>query len=175
VARIHYLLGSVAFRERQPEAGMQSYKEAIRLDPGYRGDPTLAENLELSLEDKRVGSAALDFLSREVGAPACPTLARVASTDRRPELRHAAWSACETLGCREVDRVQSLLLDLTQAKRCDERREAVLSLKALGDRRALEPLKKARRKGGGFLGLFGGGNECMKKELEEAISSLEKK
>jgi len=162
------------FLERHPEDGLEAYQEAIKLDSGYRGDAALLRNVRGLLDDRRLAPEALDLLIKGVGKPAAPALAEVASTDKRIELRRAARKACAELGClNQVDQVSSYLLDLQQDKTCEERRVAVIALHKLGDRRALDPLRKVRRRRGGLFVLFTGANECMKKELDDAIKSLE--
>ena len=90
------------------------------------------------------------------------------------DFRQAARQACPKLGCDDdVDLVRSYALDLQQGKTCDERRAAVRSLAATGDKRAVEPLKKALRAAGGLQGLFGGGNTCIKKDLHSALKELD--
>jgi tRNA A-37 threonylcarbamoyl transferase component Bud32 len=173
-ARVHYLLGTVEFLDHQPTMALQSYRECLRLDPGYRADPALLQNVESLVDDKRFGRAAVEFLGTQVGEPAAATLASVASTDKRPEIRHDAYASCERIGClKQVDKVQSMLLDLAQAKSCDERKAVVVRLKELGDVRALEVLKKERRHSSGLLGFLDSGTSCMRKELDDAIRSLE--
>jgi tRNA A-37 threonylcarbamoyl transferase component Bud32/tetratricopeptide (TPR) repeat protein len=173
VARVHYLVGNLDFVERQREAGLDAYRRAIELDPSYRADKGILVNLEALLGDKRLDEAALDFLIDEVGVPAKDTIARVASFDNRPELRQQARSACDRLGCAaKVDRLQSYVLDLAQGQRCEDRREAVHALRDLNDPRAIEPLRRARRRGGELGRPFGGGNACIKRDLDEAIAAL---
>ena len=63
---------------------------------------------------------------------------------------------------------------LRHGETCDERREAVRKLRALGDPRAIEPLSNARRRmRGGVLGI-GDRNEnaCLRRDAEEAIRHL---
>ena len=173
-ARVHYLMGNVDFLEHKPDAGLDAYREAIRRDPGYRGDAALLRNLRLLLDDKRMAPEALDVLIKDVGKPAGDAIAEVASNEKRIELRHAALRGCEDLGCDgKVDKVNSYVLDLTQTKTCEERRDAVLHLRKLGDKRALDPLRRARRRGGALFGLFSGGNDCIRKDLDDAIKALE--
>jgi serine/threonine-protein kinase len=173
-ARVHYLLGNIDFIEHKPETGLESYREAIRRDTGYRGDAALLRNVRELLDDKKLAGEALELLVHSVGRPAGDALAEVASSERRAELRHLAQKACLDLACDDrVDHVQSFLLDLSQGRSCEERREAVGRLARLGDVRALDPLRRARRRGGGLFGLFGGGNECIRKDLDDAIKALE--
>jgi serine/threonine-protein kinase len=74
------------------------------------------------------------------------------------------------------ERLAQLLDRLQNAASCEERREAVLGLHALGDPRAVPHLRKARYRGEGGL-VFGIGarnaNRCLRKEADEAIEALE--
>jgi eukaryotic-like serine/threonine-protein kinase len=173
-ARIRYLLGTLEFAERNPSAGLDAYGEALRLDPGLRGDAALLLNVRNLLGDKRYAGEALDLMIRQIGKPAGDAIAEVATEDKRPELRQAARTACGGLGCaKRVDLVRSYTLDLQQGKSCEERRDAVAGLAATKDPRAVEPLRKARRSSGGMLGgLLRGSNHCIRKELDAALEAL---
>jgi tetratricopeptide (TPR) repeat protein len=170
--KVHYLLGHIDFAEEKYDAALEGYRHAIVLDASFRGDPALLRNASSLLADKEYAEPALVLLSDQVGVPACAALERVAVTDRRPELRHRALTACERLRCGGLDRFASYLLDLQTSKTCPERKEAMERLRKLGDKRALEPFKKALRARGGFLNLSRP-NDCMGKELKEAIKELE--
>jgi serine/threonine-protein kinase len=172
-ARLRYLLGNLEFAEKNPSAALTAYDEALRLDPGLRGDAALLINLRGLLTDRRLGEPALEMLADKVGLPAAETLAEIASEDRRLEFRQTARTACETLHCAKVDLVRSYSLDLQQAKTCEEKRTAVQKLGATKDERAVEPLQKARRNRGGiFGGLFGSGNTCIAKDIDAALREL---
>jgi tRNA A-37 threonylcarbamoyl transferase component Bud32/tetratricopeptide (TPR) repeat protein len=172
--RIHYLLGNLELIEKEPAAGLAAYDEALRLDPGLRGDANLLLGVRRLVPDKKVGRQALDLVIERIGKPASAALAEVASDDRRGEMRHDARAACQSLGCMgQVDVVRSYTLDLQQGKTCEERRAAVQALSASGDARAVEPLKRARRVTGGFVGsLLGGGNRCLRKDIDAALEAL---
>jgi serine/threonine-protein kinase len=60
--------------------------------------------------------------------------------------------------------VSAALNKLAHGSSCEERREAVLELAALGDKRAIKPLEKARKKRG---------NGCLDKAAKQAIDKLE--
>jgi eukaryotic-like serine/threonine-protein kinase len=173
--RVRYLLGNLEFADKNPSAGLQAYEEALRLDPGLRGDAALLVNIRSELSDKKVGFIALEMLIKQVGKPAVALLADLASDDRRPEFRKAAREACETLGCTDkVDLVGSYALDLSQAHSCEEKREAVQRLGATGDAKAIEPLRKARSERRGLLGglLSSSGNGCVLKDIDAALTAL---
>jgi tRNA A-37 threonylcarbamoyl transferase component Bud32 len=173
--RVRYLLGNLEFADKNPSAGLQAYEEALRLDPGLRGDAALLVNIRAELGDKKVGQVALEMLIKQVGKPAITILADLASDDRRPEFRKAARDACETLGCTgKVDLVGSYALDLAQAHTCDDKRIAVQKLAETGDAKAIEPLRKARSERRSLLGGFlsTSGNGCVLKDIDAALTSL---
>jgi hypothetical protein len=171
-ARVRYLLGNLEFAERNPAAGLAAYDEALRLDPGLRADAALLLNARNTLPDKKNGRDALDLLVKRVGKPAAALLADVATEDRRPEFRAVARAACGTLGCADkVDLVRSYAQDLQQARTCEEKREAVQRLAETKDPRAIDPLKRALRSGGGVLSRFLGGG-CAHREIQAAIKEL---
>jgi cytochrome c-type biogenesis protein CcmH/NrfG len=172
--RVHLLLGHLELAEKNPSGGLTAYQEAVRLDPGLRGDAALLVSVRRLLSDRKLGPEALDFLIKRVGRPAGRALAEVASEDRRAELRQAARTACQTLGCAaSVDLVRSHALDLQQGKTCEERRVAVQALARTKDPRAIEALKRARHAGRGFLdGILGGGNQCIRKDIDIALKEL---
>jgi eukaryotic-like serine/threonine-protein kinase len=173
--RVRYLLGNLEFADKNPSAGLQAYEEALRLDPGLRGDAALLVNIRSELGDKKVGFIALEMLIKQVGKPASALLIDIASDDRRPEFRKAARDACETLGCTDkVDLVGSYALDLSQAHTCEDKRAAVQKLGEMGDPKAIEPLRKARSERRSLLGGFlsTSGNACVVKDIDAALTAL---
>ena len=173
--RVHYLLGNLEFVERKPIAALAAYAEALRLDPGLRGDAALLLNVRALLgdRDKKVAWEALTLTTQRIGAPAARELAVMGTEDRRPEFRVAARTACGNLRCLDrIDLVKSYSLDLSQARTCDEKREAVKRLAGTKEDRAIEALKKARTVRGAFGGLLGGGNDCVRKDIDTAIQDL---
>jgi len=173
--RVRYLLGNLEFADKNPSAGLQAYEEALRLDPGLRADAALLVNIRSEINDRKLGLAALEMMSKQVGKPASDILADLASDDRRPEFRQAAREACESLDCtKKVDLVNSYALDLSLGHSCEEKRAAVVKLGETGDARAIEHLKRARYgRGGLFSGLIGGGgNSCIIKDIDAALTAL---
>jgi tRNA A-37 threonylcarbamoyl transferase component Bud32 len=173
--RVRYLLGNLEFADKNPAAGLQAYEEALRLDPGLRGDAALLVNIRAELNDKKVGYAALEMLVKQVGKPAADILADVATDDRRQDFRRYAREGCQLLDCtKKVDLVASYVLDLQQARSCEEKREAIQKLGESGDARAIDPLKKARAERRGMLGgIFGSsGNACVVKDIDAALTAL---
>ena len=174
--RVRYLLGNLEFAEKNPAAGLQAYEEALRLEPGLRGDAALLVNIRSELNDRKVGYAALEMLVKQVGKPASDILADVATDDRRPEFRRYAREGCEIVGCtKKVDLVASYSLDLAQGRTCEEKREAVQKLGASGDPRAIEPLKKARVRAPqpcSAASSAPSGNACIVKDIDAALTAL---
>jgi hypothetical protein len=173
--RVRYLLGNLEFADKNPSAGLQAYEEALRLDPGLRGDAALLVNIRAELNDRKLGLVALEMLIKQVGQPANDLLADMASDDRRTEYRKVAREACATLDCgKKVDLVNSYSLDLAQGRSCEEKREAVQKLGETGDKRAIEPLKRARSERRSLLGGFlsTSGNACILKDIDAALTAL---
>jgi tRNA A-37 threonylcarbamoyl transferase component Bud32/cytochrome c-type biogenesis protein CcmH/NrfG len=174
-ARVHFLLGHLELVEKHPAAALAAYGQALELDPGLRGDAALLLNTRALLadRDKKLALSALALMGDKIGAPARGDLAELASQDRRPELRAAARAACEKVKCgAQLDLVESYSLDLAQARSCDEKREAVKGLAATKDQRAVERLRKARGVRGPLGGILGGGNDCVRKDIDAALKDL---
>ena len=173
--RVRYLLGNLEFADKNASAGLQAYEEALRLDPGLRADAALLVNIRAELNDKKTGLAALEMLIKQVGKPASDILADLATDDRRTDFRRLARAGCEALDCaKKVDLVGSYALDLSQARTCEEKREAVEKLGETGDKRAIEPLRKARSERRSLLGGFlsAAGNACIAKDIDAALTAL---
>jgi hypothetical protein len=172
---VRYLLGTLEFADKNPSAGLQAYEEALRMDPGLRADAALLVNVRGELNDRKLGLVALEMLTKQIGKPAIDLLADLASDDRRAEFRQAAREACGTLDCgKKVNLVNSYALDLAQGKTCEEKRAAVQKLGETGDKRAIEPLSRARAERRSLLGglLGSSGNACIRKDIDDALTAL---
>jgi tetratricopeptide (TPR) repeat protein len=181
-ARIHYMLGRVAFAENRRGEALTAYGEAISLDAGFRGDPVLLAHVDAALAEPRHAQAALDLLVDKVGFPAADILAKVANEGTDLPRRKRAAQALQDMGEGDrVNRLALLLLELKKAPTCEERKPIVEELRQLGDPHALPALKGLRPTRGGGIGRLmsrlGGapGTACMKKELADAIKELEEK
>jgi serine/threonine-protein kinase len=179
-ARIHYMLGRVAFSENRRAEGLAAYREAITLDAGFRGDPVLLAHVDAALGESRHAQAALDLIIDKIGAPAADLLEKVANEGGDLGRRRRAAAALDEMGeGKRVDKVALLLLELKKASSCEERKDFVEQLRVMGDPRALPALKALRPRGGlnRFMSRLsgGGGTACMKKELADAIKELEEK
>jgi tetratricopeptide (TPR) repeat protein len=182
-ARVHYMLGRVAFSDNRHADGLASYRQAITLDPGFRGDPVLLAHVDTALAEPRHAQAALDLIIDKIGSPAADLLEKVANEGSDLARRRRAATTLHEMGKDDrVDRVGLLILELKKAPTCEERKDLALQLRAAGDTRALPALKALRSRGGGGLGRLmsrlgggGAGTACMKKELADAIKELEEK
>ncbi len=89
-------------------------------------------------------------------------------------------AACVVVGllasdCQSADeRLSAYVQELRHGETCEERRNAVRKLRALGDERAIGPLRDARHRGrGGVLGIGErNANACLREEAEAAIRHL---
>ena len=175
--RVRYLMGRVAFADERHAEAITDYRQAIELDPGFRGDPVLLEHLGVALGEARLADTALDLAVDQVGKPAAELLAKVANGGGDLRRRERAARALDDLG--EGKRVDQVALRIAQLKRggpCEDRKPLVVALGKSDDLRAL-PVLRAQRQRGGLDGLLG--NEpptgCMKTELADAIARLEEK
>jgi hypothetical protein len=176
-ARVRYLLGRLAFAENRRSEALGSYREAIALDAGFRGDPILIEHLGVALTDPRVADAALDLTIERVGRPAVELLQRAANGSGDVARRRRAANALDELGeGARVDHVALQIAELKKVASCDGRKPLVIALGDSGDVRALPALRSQRARGG-IEGFFGSAPDttCMKVELGEAIAKLEAK
>jgi tetratricopeptide (TPR) repeat protein len=178
-ARVHYLLGNLHYAEGNRSQALGDYRTAIELDGNYRGDATLLANLRSSMETRGLTDPTIELLADGIGKPALPTLVDCARTCRDSQVRHAAVEALLKLEGPEAlpepvlgDEIERQVALLESGKSCRERKRAVAALVALGDRRALEPLRRAHDRRILWVKRV---NSCMDRELNDAIHELEKK
>jgi tRNA A-37 threonylcarbamoyl transferase component Bud32 len=179
-ARVHFLLGNLHFAEKERAQALGDYRDALHLDPGYRGDPTLLANGRSMLDERATVDDALHLLADDIGAPALPRLTDCARTCRDLKTRRAAADAMVKLGgasllpkegiSTDAD-LARLTSDLENGRTCKDRRRATNDLKDLGDPRAIDALRRAKDRKGGFLGVQRT-NSCIARELDEAIRAL---
>src|SRR5580704_2976992 len=175
-ARVRYMLGRVAYSEDRYAEALDDYREAIALDPGFRGDPVLLGHVEAMLSEPKDADAALDLVIQQIGAPAADLLAKVANEGSDlPRRRRAASALTDIDQEKRVDRVSLDMLELRKATTCEEKRDWVEKLGQLGDPKALPALRGLRGRRMGPINWGGTNVSCMKKELPEAIAALDKK
>ena len=175
-ARVRYMLGRVSYAEDRRQDALDDYAEAIKLDPGFRGDPVLLGHLDALLADPKLDDAALSLLIDHIGAPGADLLAKVANEGSDlPRRRRAAAALGDLDEEKRVDRVSLDMLELRKAPTCEEKRDWVEKLGKLGDARALPGLRGLRARRVGPISWGGTNTACMKQELIDAIAALDKK
>jgi serine/threonine-protein kinase len=175
-ARVRYMLGRVAYADDRHEEALGHYREAIALDPGFRGDPVLLAHVDAMLSDPRQADIALDLVIDKIGAPAADLLEKVANEGADLSRRRRAADALDEIGQgKRVDRVGLAILELKKAPTCEEKKPLVAKLRALDDPRALPVLRGLHGRRIGPLSVGASDTRCMKTELADAIKALEKK
>ena len=175
-ARVRYMLGRVAYAQDKHQEALDDYAAAIALDPGFRGDPVLLGHVDAMLADPKLDDAALSLLIDHVGAPAADLLGKVANEGSDLTRRRRAAAALVDLDEeKRIDRVSLDMLELRKAATCDEKKDWVDKLRKLGDVRALPALRGLRARRMGPISWGGTNIGCMKQELTEAITELDKK
>ena len=176
IARVHYLLGRLAFADDRRAEGLARYREALTLDPGFRGDPVLLEHVAAALGDAKVADPALDLAIEKIGQPAADQLVKIANGPGELHRRQRAARALEELGQgRRVDVVMLRVTELKKAQTCEERKPLVVALGQSEDVRALPMLRAQRPRGLDALLGNDSNSACMKTELADAIENLEGK
>ncbi|HKE18950.1 MAG TPA: protein kinase [Kofleriaceae bacterium] len=144
-AQAQLQLGNAHAARSEYEKALAAYSSALQLDPSLLSDERLRANLRLMIDDD--GPVLIDAarilaqLGRDEDARA-RIVELAAARDRT--MRRRAFALAEELGLGDrIDRLKSFTLDLQQETTCPRRRDAVTKLRALGDRRALEPLQEA--------------------------------
>ena len=198
-ARVHYLYGNLNYADGERDRAMGDYMRAIERDPALAKDGLLRGNARACLERRGPeAQAALTLLVEKVGDPALPDLVWCAKSCRDERLRRRASEAALKLGGPNAlgappapappqpaddpkppvddnpDPHQALLDQLVKGKSCRDRKRAAQALIATGEARYREPLKKARARRGGFLGLQDV-NACMRRELDAYLKSTDAK
>ncbi|HZL19218.1 MAG TPA: protein kinase [Polyangia bacterium] len=173
-ARVRYMLGRVAYADDRYAEALDDYREAIALDPGFRGDPVLLSHVEAMLSEPKDADAALDLVIQQIGAPAADLLAKIANEGSDlPRRRRAASALGDIDQEKRVDRVSLDMLELRKAATCEEKKDWVEKLGQLGDPKALPALRGLRGRRMGPFNMGGTNVACMKKELPEAIAALD--
>ncbi len=160
---------------RKNDLAVAAYKRSVELDPRKVADPSMRSALRTISTDTDVEAAmaALALRVKLDDAEAHRTLVELASGSDMTRRRPAAVVA-EKLGLSsEVDWLKSYLYDLEQRDLCLQRKDAVIKLRALGDKRAIPALEQAQfRKG--KVGKWKGKNvnDCLVDDARAAITFL---
>ncbi len=171
-------LGHAFAAQRMPRRALEAYRNALRVNPLRNDDPKMRANLVVMLEHEdggfvlEVADVLLGMLQDERPVE---VVAAMASSERNDALRHRALEMADSFGFSDrVDRVKSYTLDLVRGDSCEQRREAVIKLRALGDKRALEVLEAAKvRQGRRGRHRRVNLNRCLYQDAVEAMKYLE--
>jgi serine/threonine-protein kinase len=143
---------------------VSEYERALTANPALATSAPLRSSLTTIAGGKDAVAAviALDLLARSVSPPARDVIAAQASKHPSHEVRQRALAIAVRDGFADsVDRLDSYVLDLQQAKTCDERRAIIAKLRELGDARASAPLRRVK-------GQF----PCIEHEATDALAAL---
>lgn len=97
-AAIPYELGRVYLQLNWPKQVLESWRDAIRLDPSLREDPGVIRGVVSLLDSKSTWPQASRFLEREIGAPAIPTLTDTAERHPSRTVRGRATTLLKRIG-----------------------------------------------------------------------------
>jgi len=177
------VLGHAQASAQRSIQALIAYGKAISLEPKLAKDKLMRTNLELMLDKRAPGvvDAAIDFLGKLVLATgdwtASDQIIDLASSSKSPRRRHKAMAVADEVGLGDqVDRLGSYLLDLEQGETCLVRKDAVGKLRALGNKKAIPPLRRARKRirtEGAFVKRKVNTNACLRTDAAEAIRYLQ--
>jgi len=143
---------------------VSEYERALLTDQALATDARVRANLTKIATGKDAVAAvvALDLLARSVSPPARDVIAAQASKNPNREVRQRAFAiAVRDRFLDTVSLLDSYVLDLQQAKTCDERRAIIGKLRELGDRRASAALGRAKAQ-----------FPCIDREATDALAAL---
>lgn len=176
------VLGHAQAAAQRNILALSAYEKAVELEPKLAKDKLMRTNLALILDKKAPGVVddAIELLGVLYAATqdwtAADQLVDMASSSKDPRRRHKAMSVADEVGLGDqVDRLGSYLLDLEQGSDCLERKEAVGKLRALGNKKAIPHLRKARKRlrvEGALMKKRVNTNACLRTAANEAIRYL---
>jgi len=161
--RAQAALGATELSLGHEREALTAYQDGIAVSSALAADPDVVAALTeiAGSNDPKIAIDALELIALRSGVQGDNVITTVAATNANAEVRHRAYALTEQRGIVErVDRVASWLLDLEQAKSCDDRRAAITKLAGAADKRGLPALRKAREQ------------KCVEKEAASAIQRL---
>ena len=176
------VLGHAQAAAQRNILALAAYEKAVTLEPKLTKDKLMRTNVELMIAKKAPGvvDAALEFLgvlSKNGDWAAADQIVDLASSSKTPRRRHTAMRVADEAGLGDrVDRLGSYILDLEQGETCLIRKEAVGKLRALGNKKAIPALRKARKRirtEGAIMKRKVNTNACLKADANEAIRYLQ--
>ena len=144
-AQAQLQLGNAHAARSEYAAALKAYAGALAIDPQVISDPRMVANLRIMFDGSGpVHLEAARILAEQADDPQAKSrIAQLASVKDRG-LRKKAFALAEKLNLGDqVNREQAFIYDLAQEPTCPERRDVVTRLRALGDPRAIAPLKAA--------------------------------
>ena len=182
-AYVQLLRGHDLADEQRGIEALGAYETAVSLDAEVASNRRMRGNVErmLAKREPRIVDAALEFLGSLVAEThdwaAADQLVDLASSSKSQQKRHKAMSVANEVGLGDqVDQLGSYLIDLQRGDSCLARKDAVAKLRALGDKRAVPALRKARkriRSEGGVVKQKVNTNACLRADATEAIRHLQ--
>ena len=182
-AYVQLLRGHDLADEQRGIEALGAYETAVSLDAEVASNRRMRGNVErmLAKRESRIVDAALEFLGSLVAEThdwaAADQLVDLASSSKSQQKRHKAMSVANEVGLGDqVDQLGSYLIDLQRGDSCLARKDAVAKLRALGDKRAVPALRKARkriRSEGGVVKQKVNTNACLRADATEAIRHLQ--
>jgi serine/threonine-protein kinase len=176
------VLGHAQAAAQRNILALAAYEKAVELEPKLAKDKLMRTNLALILDKKAPGVVddAIELLGVLYAATgdwtAGDQIVDMASSSKDARRRHKAMGVADEVGLGDqVDRLGSYLLDLEQGSDCAERKEAVGKLRALGNRKAIPHLRKARKRlrvEGALMKRRVNTNACLRTAANEAIRYL---
>ncbi len=97
---VHYLIGNIYFQRKWWTNGIDSYRTALRLKPGYRRYRNINMNAIRALASERTRRNATFLILRSIGKAAVPFLRKAARADKNPKVRKRAAFLAKKLASR---------------------------------------------------------------------------
>jgi len=171
------VLGHVRAARNESGQALAAYEQALKLRPELESDEKLRAALRTmagGTQDYAVVAQAFDLWVGRTSDPEARKVLLLGAVHDDIARRKAVRPVIERrkLGD-EVDWLKAYSLDLEQDTPCEARRESVAKLRALGDKRAVEPLERAIVKTG-KSGAYRGKkiNGCLIADAKAAIGYL---
>ncbi len=153
---------------------LDAYTRALSLDPSVEAKDRLRANLRTMAADKDIATVvrAFDLWVRTKDPQARATLGKAAISEDM-ERRHAVVPVIEAHHIADIDWWVANSLDLEQGEACEDRKQAVAKLRALGDKRAVGALERAIIRKGKYGGTRNKPiNTCLAADARAAIGYL---
>ncbi|MEW6776696.1 MAG: adenylate/guanylate cyclase domain-containing protein [Bdellovibrionota bacterium] len=163
------LLGHVAFSRGELSKGLEYYHRALEAHPELRDDGRLIANAIAALD--RVGGKAGALFRKHPGEEGLKALAARAG---RPGYEGRRWAVDTLEALQEGGRIpqgERALLDFKEAPDCPLRREALLLLRKLRERRALPAVREITDTY--FFETIRRENACLYDEAADFVRELE--